>query len=560
MIMIITSCTFIDHASACGGIFCDNNLPVNQAAERILFAYDEAEGRMHMHVQITYQGPPDDFSWLLPVPPATEFGLSRPALFAALDSRYTPTFMLNRISADYCPRDARSNSGAIFESSLANDDTEEQAGVQVTSQNQVGPYDQVTLRADNVATLIEWLNDNQYQVPPNAEETLAPYIGAYEFLAIKLSSGQESGDIQPVALRFIGDVATIPLRPTAVASEPDMGVIVHLLGAARGVPTNYQLVELNLAALNWFNPTDHYAQLVSHAVDEAENGQGFVTDFAGPHRLPIDEVTPLVSPNLVLAMEEVRDSESLYEVLILLLSTTNQPDLNQVLLSSLPLNRADNQRLIDLARTEQTVSSVEVAALIYDEEGAPLDADGASISQNLVIYNRGGQDLQRLFSINTYMTRLYTTLNASEMTVDPSFDFNPDLIEVPQARVADLYLDCDGNRDYLITPEGYEVDLSGEPVEEQIERQNGETIRGTEVIGAAVILRSMSAGQPEVISDQRESLSELYRRPTVDRGGFLGCQQRSSDKGTPVLPILSLLLASLALVTSSWRSQYSSKI
>ena len=158
------------------------------------------------------------------------------------------------------------------------------------------------------------------------------------------------------------------------------------------------------------------------------------------------------------------------------------------------------------------------------------------------------------------MTRLYTTLNASEMTVDPSFDFNPDLIEVPQARVADLYLDCDGNRDYLITPEGYEVDLSGEPVEEQIERQNGETIRGAEVIGAAVILRSMSAGQPEVISDQRASLSELYRRPTVDRGGFLGCQQRSSDEGAPVLPILSLLLASLALVSSSWRSQRSSKI
>ena len=100
-----------ESAIACGGLFCDNTQPVNQAAERILFAPDEAEDLMHMHVQITYQGPPDAFSWLLPVPPGTSFGLSRPALFTALDNFYTPMFRLNRISAEYCPRDRDSGSG-----------------------------------------------------------------------------------------------------------------------------------------------------------------------------------------------------------------------------------------------------------------------------------------------------------------------------------------------------------------------------------------------------------------------------------------------------------------
>ena len=53
-------------ALACGGLFCNAVTPVNQAAERILFAVDGEQ--VHMHVRITYQGPPTDFGWLLPAP------------------------------------------------------------------------------------------------------------------------------------------------------------------------------------------------------------------------------------------------------------------------------------------------------------------------------------------------------------------------------------------------------------------------------------------------------------------------------------------------------------
>ncbi|RME06187.1 MAG: DUF2330 domain-containing protein, partial [Deltaproteobacteria bacterium] len=50
---------------ACGGFFCSRT-PVDQRAERILFAVNE--DTIAAIVQISYQGKPDDFSWILPVP------------------------------------------------------------------------------------------------------------------------------------------------------------------------------------------------------------------------------------------------------------------------------------------------------------------------------------------------------------------------------------------------------------------------------------------------------------------------------------------------------------
>ena len=41
-----------------------------------------------------------------------------------------------------------------------------------------------------------------------------------------------------------------------------------------------------------------------------------------------------------------------------------------------------------------------------------------------------------------YLTRLYTTLSADEMTLDPMFSYNPDLPEVSNVHAADAYWDC----------------------------------------------------------------------------------------------------------------------
>ncbi len=76
----------------------------------------------------------------------------------------------------------------------------------------------------------------------------------------------------------------MPIRLTAVAAQPDMGVIVWLLGDSRAVPLNYLHVTPNYTRLNWYAGTTNayvsYQGLVTAAMDEA-GGQGFATDYAG---------------------------------------------------------------------------------------------------------------------------------------------------------------------------------------------------------------------------------------------------------------------------------------
>ena len=556
--LLCLSAFSIASSYACGGLFCDNTQPVNQVAERILFAPDSETDTMHMHVQLTYQGPPDDFGWLLPVPAGTQFGLSRPALFRELDARYQPTFRLRRIRAENCP--PRDFGQVQFSPPDPRESAEEESAVQVTSQNQVGPYDQVTLNATSVEALVEWLEGNGYQVPPNAEESLSPYLADYEFLAIKLASGRESGDIQPVALSYTGTIASIPLRPTAVAADPDMGVIVHLLGPYRGIPNNYQLVELNLAALDWFNPSQHYSELVSHAIDESEDGHAFVTDFAGPHDFPGQEITPSISSSLVLAMEGVRDGEQLLDLLDRLLANGLNDDLSQTLLASLPFSREENRELLnhiigdhleprpftpEPASEEETPNSDNPPPFLYDDNGEAVDIDGAAIAEALRVYNEAGASIRRLFMLNPYLTRLYTTLNPSEMNLDPSFDFNPDLEDVARERVAQLFLNCDGGNEYIRTPDGLEIDLSED--REEIARQDGETSRGTDTIGAAIISRPMSTGQPEVIADQRETLVQIYKRKLPDSSNFFGCEQGMATTNSSRLSFALLFIFSILI-------------
>ena len=526
--------------SACGGLFCNSATPVNQAAERILFAPEPGVG-LQMHVQIQYQGPPEEFSWLLPVPRGTTFGLSRASLFTALDQNYQPTFQLNRITPERC---GDQSTFEFASGGVPTADRDGRSGVQVTSQSQVGPYDQVTLRGDQITEIITWLEMNGYQPPMNAEASLSPYLEEYEFLAIKLSSGRESGDIQPVSLLLPTTTPAIPIRPTSVAAEPDMGVIVHLLGSARAIPTNYQLIELNYAALDWFDPANHYAQLVSHAIDEADEGRAFVTDFAGPHAFEIEMVAPLVNPNIVLAMDEVRDAEALYQLLSRMPIDPTQTDLRQLLLGALPFSRETTQRILEYATSDRPLSDIQVDELLRDEEMNYIEIDGQALAAELTVYNEGGQSLQRAFTTHTYLTRLYTTLNAEEMTTDPTFDYNSDLDDVSQVHTADLYLTCAGERDYILTSDGLAIELGDDTDRPLIERQSGSTVRGEDTIGAAQILRPMNAGQPELISDRRDELTQRYRRSSINEA--LGCQQ---TKGHPAV----LLLISLCVMLSARR-------
>ena len=89
-------------AQACGGLFCSAATPVNQAAERIIFAYDKPNKQVTAVVEILYQGPAEKFAWVLPVPGIPKVAVSTSAVLDRLQAATNPTYSIQRSWADQC--------------------------------------------------------------------------------------------------------------------------------------------------------------------------------------------------------------------------------------------------------------------------------------------------------------------------------------------------------------------------------------------------------------------------------------------------------------------------
>ena len=514
---------------ACGGLFCNTAQPVNQAAERILFARDGAT--LNMHVRISYQGPPTDFGWLLPVPPDVETLLSSEQLFATLDQQLAPIFSLQTVFDENCAQN-RADSSPVADGELGGGPEDPQApGVNVLSREAVGPYDRTILQADNVGVLRAWLDENGYQIPESVDETLEPYIEMGNvFVALKLLPGTDAGDVQPLHLRFTSDTPAIPIVPTRVAANPDMGVIVHVLAGERAIPTNYAHVHVNEATIDWVNQGANYADVVSAAADEAAQGRAWVTDSAGPSEGIVGAIQPYPAD----LVEAVRAARTLGD-----------------LTSVLPLTDADVQRMVGgLFEIPEGVQPNQYFQCpeCFGEVDYAQAVDGAQLAERLTTeVNAPREALLALFANNDTLTRLYTTMSPEEMTQDPIFATNPDLNPVDRQRTATSYIFCDDQGrtvpalSYVETPSGlrFQLDENGQ-VPDVIQRQAGETVRGAGVPAARLIEQMFKQGQPQVISDRTQALRARYQGADGDEG--CDCDATSGPAPTSLgLLLLGLL-------------------
>ncbi len=431
---------------ACGGFFC-RIFPTNQVSERILFV--AGEGEVTTHVQIQYTGKASDFAWILPMPSLPELSVSHNEIFRQLQSATQPNFVLNFEEND-C--------NIFFPFPTAEDVASSRGDVEVVSEERVGPYETAVITSDDPEAITAWLVDNGYNLDALGSELLAPYVeaGAY-FVVLRLAPGQELGDLQPLALTYPAENPGIPIRLTAVAAEPDMGVLVWVLGANRAIPKNYLHVQINEARIDWFRGGSNYAEVVTEAANEA-GGQAFATDYAGSSELMQGRF-----------YEEGRFDLELLE------SFKDPADfLDEMFRQGFPRD-AQTQALIrrhipmPTVVLEQGVLQVvfggdEEAYARAEEDGTLQGTAEQSFYNNMELYRewitdlvfdqavfvaeldevilvplRDAEDLVRDFS---YLTRLYTTLSADEMTVDPSFSFNPELPEVSNTRTADAHFEC----------------------------------------------------------------------------------------------------------------------
>lgn len=516
-------------ALACGGFFCNNAQPINQSAERILFAPDD--GTMHMHVQIAYQGPAQDFGWLLPTPPGVTVALSSEQLFTSLDQLHGPRFIVQQVFDEGCQLDFAA--GGPFPAPAPEG---EDNGVDVLSREPVGPYDAAVLQADDVMVLRAWLDENGFQVPPAIDTRLGPYIdrGA-SFVAIKLLPGSDSGDITPVHLTFPSSRPAVPIVPTAVAAELDMGIIVHVLGDTRAVPLNYRHVVINEAALDLAAGGSNYVDVVAAAVDEA-GGLAFATDFAGAHD---PGVATAVQPIDLAAVRGVATVRDLFQ-------------------GQFPLD-VDVQRLAGplLPLPEGTTPADFWSCPFCDE--AVLDGafDSAALAARIEEeLNPARAHLTDIFARRPYLTRLFSTLDPAEMELDPEFGFNADLGDQPSTRTIEVRVPCDGDQP---APDAAElVNAAGETVPADLSgagatrREGGQTIAG-EAPAAALVQRLTESGPPEEIGGMGADMGPNTPDAGVDTrgggapGGSAGGCACDAGEGAPATTLAGLgLLVLLA--------------
>jgi len=501
-------------ASACGGLFCQN-IPVDQAGEQILF-HQDGEFVTAM-VRILYEGEAEDFSWVVPVPDTPVLSTGSDTFFDELDNSTRPIFTLNRSGNGGCPVDFLDGGSTAGTVSASADLAAESGGVNIVQELSVGPFEIQIVSSTNPDEMVMWLQDNNYDLSSRGEELIAPYVNdGMMFVAAKLRSGQPTGSIQPLIMKYKSNKPMVPIKLTAVAALEDMGVLVWLVSDARGVPDNYLHVVPNYTKLNWFtgsrNAYGSYQSLITDAMNEA-GGQGFATDFAGS----IDEsITGFMSTADALDIELAQLDALTSDMDFLATLYNNRPTeaMQSIYSTYLPLPQGQNESIYANAlallnvytNDELAQARTEIRQAFIDVEIEPLRASTA------------------LLPDGRYLTRLYTTLSADEMTLDPSFEFNPDMESQSRERQATLDENCVNDQTVWSLTLGEGTGRNGETV------MNGVSRAPTAVPQAATLqssvrstARTSGTAMPEI------RVSNEFPRLNLDATGELVTTGDSSN-------------------------------
>ncbi len=544
-------------AQACGGLFCSAAAPVNQAAERIIFSKN-ADGTVTAVVQIQYEGPSEEFAWVLPVPGVPDIQVSSDLAFTRLQLSSNPQYNLTSRIEGECLDD-----GTRFSNPMGSLDVDSGfgsggagggggGGINVLAQGNVGPYDFVVIQPEGIFdqvgdVAVEWLTNEGYDVvppggdPDDISDLLGSYLeGGMNLIAFRLTKGNDEGTIRPIRMTYVSDQPMIPIRPTAVAANDDMGVMVWVLGESRAVPVNYRSLELNEALIDWLTRGSNYNQVVVAAANEA-GGQGFVTERAGPSD---------AYENVVVTDFELEQWELLQ---------LNLPSLSseEVLNQSTRFAQWDGY----LGVLEDFLPADELDAFVQCPQcGNPLTPFNTEAFMDALWTEVVAPMLEtnELLASSPYVTRLYTTLSAPEMDLDPLFDFNADLEDVDNVHGAERVIECDP----LIT---------FDEAPSRVELEDGRVVRlppgartwpwNPDGDGAppanAIVSQLSTSGPGTLVTDNSAAIDQALRQhnatvPTVDSAGLTtagGCSVTSNPTG--LLTWLGIALLGLLL----WRQR-----
>jgi MYXO-CTERM domain-containing protein len=256
--------------------------------------------RTVLAMQNDYQGPPEDFALVIPVPVVLQEDNVKTlptSIFERVDKLAAPR-LVEYWEEDPCQarrdyEEMKNEDGAV-EYSMAPGGARGKHGVKIEAEFEVGEYQIVVLSAEDSTGLDTWLREENYNIPEDAEPVLRPYVeGGMKFFVAKvdaekvkfekLPNGGERAMLSPLRFHYDSEAFTLPVRLGLINANGPQDLLVHIVAPKhRYQVANYENVTIptNLVVKDAVREHfgEFYVSLFDHTL--AQNPKAVVTEYA----------------------------------------------------------------------------------------------------------------------------------------------------------------------------------------------------------------------------------------------------------------------------------------
>ncbi len=256
--------------------------------------------RTVLSMQNDYQGPPEDFALVIPVPVVLQEDdvkvLSK-AVFERIDRLAAPR-LVEYWEEDPCEarieqdkmREFAAVDGAVPAPSGAVDP---ETGVTIEAQFEVGEYQIVILSAQDSTGLDTWLQRENYNIPAGAEPVLRPYVeGGMKFFVAKVDvdkvkfvskpDGGKRAMLSPLRFHYDTDEFALPVRLGLINAQGPQDLLIHILAKQRYELANYPNVTIPTNLVVKDQTREHFGEFYVSLFDHtlAQNPKAVVTEYS----------------------------------------------------------------------------------------------------------------------------------------------------------------------------------------------------------------------------------------------------------------------------------------
>jgi len=238
--------TYADGCFVAPPFVWDKHRDINEPTQKAILLYDA--GQEHLILQVKYDGPVEQFGWLVPVPaqPAVQPG--------SMESFYA----LSRYTQENWEPQAVATRGEVMDNAM----TTLSAGgpppepVKVVEIKTVGAYEIAVLSATEPGSLENWLTANQFSFPKERADVIDEYVSNHwYFVAIKIDLRKAGGFKLIASPRHAGANTTITrvseklaageLPPLQLSFATSQCVFPLKISSVNGTPSEVQVYVLS---------------------------------------------------------------------------------------------------------------------------------------------------------------------------------------------------------------------------------------------------------------------------------------------------------------------------